>query len=112
MPLHDVLGRTAAARFPVAVAARRTLLIATVASAFAITLAVDAHHSYSEYDDTKSVEVEGKLVDVAWQKPLDYDELVKTVERYVPRRGGQRPGRDASESGGAPVVKRGTDGGH
>ena len=61
-----------------------------------------------------SVSAMGKLVDVdvALQKPLDYDELVKTVERYVPRRGGQRPGRDASESGGAPVVKRGTDGGH
>jgi len=28
-----------------------------------------AHHSYSEYDDTKSVEVEGKLVEVAWQNP-------------------------------------------
>jgi hypothetical protein len=30
---------------------------------------VDAHHSYSEYDDTKSVEVEGKLVEAAWQNP-------------------------------------------
>ena len=29
----------------------------------------NAHHSYSEYDDTKSVEVEGKLVEVAWQNP-------------------------------------------
>jgi hypothetical protein len=28
-----------------------------------------AHHSYTEYDDTKSVEVEGKLVDVAWINP-------------------------------------------
>ena len=28
-----------------------------------------AHHSYSEYDDAKSVEVEGKLVAVAWQNP-------------------------------------------
>ena len=28
-----------------------------------------AHHSYSEYDDTKSVEVEGTLVDVAWKNP-------------------------------------------
>jgi hypothetical protein len=28
-----------------------------------------AHHSYSEYDDAKSVEVEGKLVEVAWQNP-------------------------------------------
>jgi hypothetical protein len=69
MRLDDVLGRTAAARFPVSVAARRMLLIATIAPSFAITLAVDAHHSYSEYDDTKSVEVEGKLVDVAWQNP-------------------------------------------
>ena len=28
-----------------------------------------AHHSYSEYDDTKSVEVEGKLVEVGWRNP-------------------------------------------
>ena len=32
-------------------------------------LAATAHHSYSEYDDTKSVEVEGTLVEVAWQNP-------------------------------------------
>ena len=29
----------------------------------------NAHHSYSEYDDSKSVEAEGKLVEVAWQNP-------------------------------------------
>ena len=69
MRLYHVLGRTAAARLPVSVAARGTLWIAAVASSFALTLAVNAHHSYSEYDDTKSVEVEGKLVDVAWQNP-------------------------------------------
>ena len=28
-----------------------------------------AHHSYSEYDDTKSVEVEGNLVAVSWINP-------------------------------------------
>jgi hypothetical protein len=28
-----------------------------------------AHHSYSEYDDTKSVEVEGKLVGLSWRNP-------------------------------------------
>jgi CheY-like chemotaxis protein len=37
----------------------------------------------------------GKLVDVdvALQKPVDYDELMKAVERYVARRGG--PGQTA-----------------
>ena len=33
------------------------------------TLTAYAHHSYSEYDDTKTVEIEGKLVEVAWQNP-------------------------------------------
>ena len=28
-----------------------------------------APHSYSEYDDAKSVEVEGKLVEVSWRNP-------------------------------------------
>ena len=43
-------------------------LVAVVGVAL-VPLAADAHHSYSEYDDTKSVEVEGKLVEVAWQNP-------------------------------------------
>lgn len=30
---------------------------------------VHAHHSYSEYDDQRTVELEGKLLDVAWQNP-------------------------------------------
>jgi hypothetical protein len=47
---------------------RRSPLLATVAS-FALTLTAHAHHSYAEFDDTKSVEVEGKLVDIAWQNP-------------------------------------------
>jgi CheY-like chemotaxis protein len=36
-----------------------------------------------------SISALGKLVDVdvALQKPVDYDELMKAVERYVPRRG-------------------------
>ena len=34
-----------------------------------MALAAQAHHSYSEFDDTQSVEVEGKLVEVAWQNP-------------------------------------------
>jgi hypothetical protein len=38
-----------------------------------------AHHSYSEYDDAKSVEVEGKLVAVAWQNPHARI-LVETVD--------------------------------
>ena len=38
-----------------------------------------------------SISAMGKLVDVdvALQKPVDYDELVTTVERYVTRRTGQ-----------------------
>ena len=28
-----------------------------------------AHHSFAEYDQTRTVEVEGKLMDVAWQNP-------------------------------------------
>jgi hypothetical protein len=36
---------------------------------FSVALSARAHHSYSEFDDTKSVEVEGKLIDVAWQNP-------------------------------------------
>jgi hypothetical protein len=35
----------------------------------ATSLTAEAHHSYSEYDDTKSVQVEGKLLAVAWQNP-------------------------------------------
>jgi hypothetical protein len=30
---------------------------------------VGAHHSYSEYDDTKSVEIEGTLVEAGWRNP-------------------------------------------
>jgi hypothetical protein len=47
---------------------RLTALIATLGSVAMAPVAL-AHHSYSEYDDTKSVEVEGTLVDVAWQNP-------------------------------------------
>ena len=28
-----------------------------------------AHHSYSEYDDTRTVDIEGTLTEVAWQNP-------------------------------------------
>ena len=45
------------------------ILVSGALGAFATAFAAQAHHSYSEYDDTKSVEVEGKLVDVAWQNP-------------------------------------------
>lgn len=30
---------------------------------------IAAHHSYAEYDDQRIVEIEGTLVDVAWQNP-------------------------------------------
>jgi len=34
-----------------------------------VSLTARAHHSYTEFDDTKTVEVEGKLVEVGWQNP-------------------------------------------
>ncbi len=47
----------------------KALALAALVGVALAPLAANAHHSYSEYDDTKSVEVEGKLVDVAWQNP-------------------------------------------
>jgi hypothetical protein len=64
----DALERAATATHKVCGATRCIFFIATIGS-FAIALAAQAHHSYSEYDDAKSVEVEGKHVDVAWQNP-------------------------------------------
>jgi hypothetical protein len=47
----------------------KALLFAAVVGVGLIAPSAHAHHSYSEYDDTKSVEVEGKLVEVAWRNP-------------------------------------------
>jgi len=47
----------------------KALSLAALVGVALVPLAAHAHHSYSEYDDTKSVEVEGKLVEVAWQNP-------------------------------------------
>ena len=47
----------------------KALSLAALVGVALVPLAANAHHSYSEYDDTKSVEVEGKLVEVAWQNP-------------------------------------------
>jgi hypothetical protein len=47
--------------------ARQSFLVAIVS--FAASLTAEAHHSYSEFDDTKTVEISGKLVDLAWQNP-------------------------------------------
>ena len=44
-------------------------LLAALAGAAVLGSSANAHHSYSEYDDTKSVEVEGKLVEVSWRNP-------------------------------------------
>ena len=47
----------------------KAFALAALVGVALVPLAANAHHSYSEYDDTKSVEVEGKLVEVAWQNP-------------------------------------------
>jgi hypothetical protein len=47
----------------------KALAFAALIGAALLPNSATAHHSYSEYDDTKSVEVEGKLVEVAWQNP-------------------------------------------
>jgi Family of unknown function (DUF6152) len=33
------------------------------------TVAADAHHSYADYDRTRTVEIEGKLISLAWENP-------------------------------------------
>jgi hypothetical protein len=48
---------------------RKTLSLAGLLGVAAFQNAVNAHHSRSEYDGTKSVEVEGTLVDVQWRNP-------------------------------------------
>ena len=47
----------------------KVVSLAALVGVALVPLAANAHHSYSEYDDAKSVEVEGKLVEVAWQNP-------------------------------------------
>jgi hypothetical protein len=46
----------------------RPLCLAVIGSCFSMQ-GVHAHHSYSEYDDQRTIEFQGKLVDVAWQNP-------------------------------------------
>jgi hypothetical protein len=48
--------------------ARTQSLIALLASG-SVAASVSAHHSYSEYDDTESVEVEGTLIEAGWRNP-------------------------------------------
>jgi hypothetical protein len=47
----------------------RRLEILLASGLCCVSLAARAHHSYTEYDDTQTVEVAGKLVDIAWQNP-------------------------------------------
>lgn len=47
----------------------KTLSRAALAGTALLGNFAHAHHSYSEYDDTKSVEVEGKLVEASWRNP-------------------------------------------
>jgi hypothetical protein len=48
---------------------RRCWPLFVFASCVVAPTAALAHHSYTEYDDTRTVEIEGKLVDVQWQNP-------------------------------------------
>ncbi len=48
---------------------RKALAFAALVGAALVPHHTRGHHSYSEYDDTKSVEIEGKLVELAWQNP-------------------------------------------
>jgi hypothetical protein len=34
-----------------------------------ISTAAIAHHSFAEYEQTRTIELQGKLVNVAWQNP-------------------------------------------
>ena len=48
---------------------RRVLPYVCVASCLLIASGARAHHSYSEYDDQRIVEIEGTLAKVAMQNP-------------------------------------------
>ena len=47
----------------------KALSLAAFAVIVVLADSASAHHSFSEYDDTKSVEVAGKLVEVSWRNP-------------------------------------------
>jgi hypothetical protein len=47
---------------------RHSLLLA-VAGCVLVPMSARSHHSYTQYDDTQTVEIEGKLVAAAWQNP-------------------------------------------
>jgi hypothetical protein len=47
----------------------KAISLAALAGIALLGNAAYPHHSYSEYDDAKSVEVEGKLVSVSWRNP-------------------------------------------
>src|SRR5262245_485418 len=42
---------------------------AVIVSVSLMSMPAHAHHSYTEFDDQKTVEVEGTLVAAAWQNP-------------------------------------------
>jgi hypothetical protein len=41
----------------------------TSAMVFALSAAANAHHSYTEFDDKQTIEIEGTLVTAGWQNP-------------------------------------------
>jgi hypothetical protein len=62
----------------------RLSIVALLASAFLLDPAL-AHHSYAPYDDTKTVELEGTLVEVSWRNPHVHltVEVVEADQRRV-----------------------------
>jgi len=47
----------------------RALACFAAAALLAATTGARAHHSFSEYDSSQTLEIQGKLVNVAWQNP-------------------------------------------
>jgi hypothetical protein len=43
--------------------------IVTAAMVFALSATASAHHSYTEFDDKQTIEIEGTLVTAGWQNP-------------------------------------------
>ena len=48
---------------------KQTVLLVLMVSGVFLAGRIDGHHSGSEYDRSKVVEIEGKLLEIAWQNP-------------------------------------------
>jgi hypothetical protein len=49
-----------------------------VATCLCASTGVDAHHSYADYDRTRTVEIEGRLSSIAWQNPHSHFQVEVT----------------------------------